>query len=178
MVCLFVCLYDQIMKSLSPRTLAFSSLCPRAPHIARTQWRVYIYVYMYIHTLFFLLNPFTLIPSRLLNDALLLTLWFDMAAGAVSRNQLGWGGSDRTAWRCVFKRKNILGPIMLCSRKDSREYSQEGQQVTQDWPPEDILTQAVVWTWLEHGQKPTLSGFMCVHLSVLICKTGPIVSTS
>lgn len=47
------------------KDLDFPSLCPRAPHIARTQCMLTEWCF------------------------LLLTLWFDVAAGFVSRNQQG-----------------------------------------------------------------------------------------
>lgn len=42
-------------------------------------------------------SPLMQEPSAyLLNYALVVTLWFDMAAGFVSRNQLGWGETQKS----------------------------------------------------------------------------------
>lgn len=59
-----ICPHHQIMKSLSPGNLTFPFLCSRGPHLQE--------------------------PSAcFLNNALLLTLWYDMVAALVPRNQLG-----------------------------------------------------------------------------------------
>ena len=64
MVCLRVCRHHQIMKSSRARTLDVHLLCARGPHITTTQGMLTGY-----------------------SDSLI--LWFDVAAGFVSRNELG-----------------------------------------------------------------------------------------
>lgn len=63
-VCLRICRHHQIMKSSRARTLDVDLLCARGAHITSTQ-------------------------GSLIGHSVLLILWFDMAAGFVSRNQLG-----------------------------------------------------------------------------------------